>query len=262
MKALIDGDILRYEIGCATDDEGRPLSWPLVKARVDGKIKSIAEKAGADSHVVHMSGRENFRKDIATIRPYKGNRNAEKPHWHDEIEKYLKSGLNHDVFIAEGMEADDSMGIEQCTSDEETIICSRDKDLKMIPGWHCQWGTSNSEAKGPWFVSEEEGIKFFFTQLLTGDSTDNIPGLYMVGPTNAKRFLDGITEPLRLYSAVQQQYEKRFGSYWPMFMYENAELLWIKRELGDPKFPGHEAQDILDEFQCQLEEEEVILDVW
>jgi hypothetical protein len=255
MKALIDGDILRYEIGCATDDEGHPLSWPLVKARVDGKIKSIAEAAGADTYTVYMSGKNNFRVEAATIRPYKGNRSSDKPYWHDKIEEYLKSGLNHPVVICDGYEADDGVSIEQCQDfyyDEgegdkaeriaycnlypetlNTIICSRDKDLHMVPGWHYSWPTGKQQEKEPWFVTENEGYKKFFLQMLTGDTTDNIPGLYMIGPVKAEKLLEGITEPLSMYAKVKEQYELRFGDYWTTFLHENAALLWMLRE--DPR---------------------------
>jgi 5'-3' exonuclease len=274
MKALIDGDILRYEIGCATDDEGHPLIWPLVKARVDGKLRSIAEKSGAGSYVVYMSGKDNFRVEAATIRPYKGNRSSDKPYWHDKVEEYLKSGLNHPVVICDGYEADDGMSIAQCAGFDEiwedgifygvepngktyareelkTIICSRDKDLHMVPGWHYSWGSGKQPEREPWFTTEDEGMKLFFLQLLTGDVTDNIPGLYMIGPVKAEKLLEGITEPLSMYAKVREQYVLRFGHYWDMFMNENAALLWMLRE--EPKeLPEYESEELLIKFNEQV----------
>ncbi|MEI2422715.1 hypothetical protein V6O07_20725, partial [Arthrospira platensis SPKY2] len=106
-------------------------------------------------------------------------------------------------------------------------------DLKMVPGWHYRWDTSTLKEIPPLQISEEEGLKWFYTQMLTGDPTDNIPGLYMVGPVKAKKLLEGLTEPLSLYSTVQKEYELRFGSYWRMFMHENARLLWMLRTPTD-----------------------------
>jgi hypothetical protein len=66
--------------------------------------------------------------------------------------------------------------------------------------------------------------------MLTGDSTDNIPGLYNVGlasPITKK--IDTFEDELDMYRHVQQEYGKRFGSYWRLFLEENAILLWILR---------------------------------
>lgn len=276
MLALIDGDILRYELGCAKKENGDPLSWPLVKARLDGKIKSIAEKAGAESYVVYMSGKDNFRVEAATIRPYKGNRSSDKPYWHDKVEEYLKSGLNHLVVICDGYEADDGMSIAQwsdmqdspCDSEEpkdlcDTIICSRDKDLHMCPGWHYSWASGNQQEKEPWFTTEDEGMRLFFLQLLTGDVTDNIPGLYMIGPVKAEKLLEGITEPLSMYAKVREQYKLRFGYYWHQFMRENGVLLWMLRTDPDVygAHPEEQWEDLLESFDEQLEVMEEMAEV-
>jgi len=261
-----------YEIGCATNSEGQPLAWPLIKSRVDGKIKSIMHGSGADTYCVYMSGHENFREDVATIRPYKGNRsNKPKPFWHDRIEEYLKSGLNHPVVVCDGYEADDGMSMAQCAgfpdmkSLAHTIICSRDKDLWMVPGWHYSWGTSNCKEKEPWFTTEAEGYHHFFSQLITGDSTDNIPGLYGMGQTNVKYYLKGVTEPLEMYRIVKKLYDQRFGSYSTQFIEENGTLLWMLREDSVKEYiritTSYEAANLLEDFQCMLEDKEEMLNV-
>ena len=38
MHALIDLDILCYEMGAAKDEDGEPLDWTLVQHRVDSRI--------------------------------------------------------------------------------------------------------------------------------------------------------------------------------------------------------------------------------
>lgn len=250
MKALIDGDILLYSIGSATNDEGHPLSWPLTLARLDGKIHQIVREAGADDYIIYITGEGNFRHDEATIKPYKGNRNQPKPHHYDRIKKYFSNTTNHKVEFVNGYEADDAMAIEQYKDLERylkntyeyattyeararTIICSRDKDLRMVPGWHYEWHDNSKKKKDPYYVSEAEGFNWFFQQLLMGDTVDNILGLYGVGPTHAKRFLKDADDIDKMYSIVREQYEKRFGSYWRMFMNENARLLWMLREPDD-----------------------------
>ena len=249
MKALLDADILCYELGSCTDDEGHPLKWPLVKARVDGKIHQIVKDAKCDSYELYLTGDNNFRKKEATIKPYKGNRKGvEKPFHHQHIKDYLLKTENHTVSVCEDYEADDGMAIAQTNavanatlqpgddmfSDPwaDTCICSRDKDLKMVPGHHFSW-KSGKQKEETFKVSEKDGYHWFFMQLLMGDAVDNIPGLYRVGQVNAKKILGEASSPLDWYSVVQHQYECRFGSYWKLFMHENARLLWMMRTEED-----------------------------
>ena len=245
MRALIDGDILCYSIGSAKDeDTGEPLSWPLTLARLDGFIHKIVREVGATEYTVYLTGKGNFRKEEATIKPYKGNRNADKPHHYKNIRDYFKGTKNHDVVWAEGYEADDAMSIEQwddlnwAWKDGDspdacgTIICSLDKDLDMVPGMHYKWSRDGKEGK-KYFVSEMEGLHSFYKQLLMGDPTDNIPGLYNIGPSKADRLLAGIKSELDMYEVVKGKYQDYFGSYWRMFMHENARLLWMLREEED-----------------------------
>jgi 5'-3' exonuclease len=257
MKALIDADILLYEIGSYTDDEGHPLSWPLCKSRADAKILKIVEAAGCDDYHLYLTGEDNFRITEATIKPYKGHRVSPKPPNHSNLKKYFSTSSNFkgNVTVSSGYEADDALAIEQCLMRvgvdpwSGTVLCSRDKDLNMVPGWHYSWGSGNQKEKEPWFISFEDGDHWFYTQLLTGDGTDNIPGLYRVGSVSAKKLLGGLTEPLSLYSKVQHEYEVRFGSYWKMFMHENARLLWMMRSEDD------DIREWLDALEKQRQQE-------
>jgi len=241
MLALIDADILLYEVGSYTDDENHPLSWPLVKARADAKIEKITESAGCSEYHLFITGPNNFRIREGTIKPYKGHRVSPKPVHYGRLKEYFTTSKNFSgrVTVTDGYEADDALAIKQSAGFPEmgslshTVICSRDKDLKMVPGYHYSWGSGKQKEKERFSVTEEQGIHWFFTQLLTGDSTDNIPGLYRVGAVAAKKLLSELTEPLSLYTAVQHEYEVRFGSYWKLFMHENARLLWMMRTEDD-----------------------------
>ena len=248
MHALIDADIFTYSFGSSKDDEGNPLNWPFVASRLNAQIESIKEAVGATSVSFYLTGAGNFRVDTATIKPYKGTRPKDKPHHYGRVRSYLLDFYKANLI--EGMEADDAMSIEQMKVWTEiwedgiflgmepterfytpenysqcTIICSIDKDLMMVPGWHYNWIKDEKI-----FVSELDGLRSFYRQLLTGDSVDNIPGLHGVGPKSTHCL--GVTKcstELEMYTLVREQYEKRFGSYWSKFMRENAALLWMCR---------------------------------
>lgn len=248
MKALIDADILPYEYGgmVQLEEPDKPLEWEIVRSMVDDRINQIVEATGADSLSLYLTDSpSNFRVKLATILPYKGHRKQEKPYHWQRIRQHLID--NWDAKVQYGIEADDRLGIEQwkdwqkkedclrqpeipptcCLS--ETVICSRDKDLDMIPGWHYVWQCGNQKEKH-WFQDELSAIRSFYRQLLTGDTSDNILGLFGVGSSSklVKRLEDFDEESL-MFKHVLKAYKDRFGSYCTQFLYENAALLWIKR---------------------------------
>lgn len=245
-------------------DTGDLLAWEITRKLVDDRISGILDAVEATDSVFYLTdSKSNFRNQVATILPYKGHRPSDKPpHWQN-IRQHLID--NYDAEVQYGIEADDACGIAQtsamdrhealirCQSNNHstrledkpdlsinspTIICSRDKDLSMIPGWHYSWECGKQKEK-KWFVSEEDGIRFFYKQLLTGDATDNILGLYRVGEkASCVKKLDELTDECEMYEHVLEEYYARFGSYAYKFMEENAALLWIKRK--PQKEPVHE----------------------
>lgn len=251
MKALIDFDWAAYAFGNATDDEYKPLAWPFVKSRIDGTIRKIIEATGASEHQLYITSNDksNFRFEVATIRPYKGNRPSEKPFYYDKIREYLKSRGAIEVF---NMEADDAVAIEQlnhlyttgsgnkmtrCTS----VIATIDKDLDNVVGWHYNW---MKEDDGVYWIDELTGLRNFYKQLLTGDGVDNIPGLHGVGrKSKLLSTVDECDTEYNMYAHVREQYTKRFGSYADQFLLENARLLYMLEEEGVMWLPPTEESE-------------------
>ena len=76
-------------------------------------------------------------------------------------------------------------------------------------------------------VTQDEGDLFFWTQLLTGDKTDNIPGLKGIGEVKASRILQDSHTNTERYVECREAYEQAGISIERMEM--NAALLWMKR---------------------------------
>lgn len=230
MHALIDADIFLYELGSATDDEGNPLKWELVRARLDSRIDQILDATEAETWQGYITGDGNFRNEVATIKPYKGNRDRwARPFWYQTIHQYLTQ--ERAVQICHGIEADDRIAMDH---GDRTIICSRDKDLKQVPGWHYSWPSWKQEEQVPHFIDEVSANRFLYKQLLTGDITDNILGLYGIGPKAAcVQRIDECDTELQMFLEVKEQYELRFGAHWEMFLEENGALLYLLRHEGD-----------------------------
>ena len=234
--ALIDGDILVYRIGFASEKDEEPDPIDKVLHSVKVYIQTIMDGAGANRKQLFLTGPGNFREEIATILPYKGNReNNKKPYHFDNIREYMIE--YHDAIVSEGNEADDLLAIEtyqnflRHNGDQDkadVVLCSLDKDLDMVPGWHFNW---NHERL--YWVSEEQGIRTFYLQLLTGDRTDNIQGIPKIGPKKAEKILEGLNDPYEMYVASLKAYTKYYEDAAYEALLENARLLWMQREPGE-----------------------------
>lgn len=251
MTPLIDADIILYEIGFASqvkiDGDILPDSVEDVNQRVDNKIKEICATVYAtEPPVLYLTGKGNFRYEVAKAREYKGNRKQIKPFHYNYIKAYLQARWG--AIVVDGMEADDALAIHQTSrlKEKDTIICSRDKDLKQVEGFHYTWECGKQGSWGPAWVSElgnlslpspkklvGTGAMFFYSQLLTGDSTDTYDGLPGCGPIGAFKTLDGLASVRDCFQATLQAYEEKFQEDARERMNEQAQLAWMIRELDE-----------------------------
>ncbi len=187
--------------------------------------------------VIYLSGPENYRTEVATYKVYKGNRDPDhKPTHGDAIKAYMKK--NWVTYVTEGEEADDALGIEQMrTGGYESVIVSIDKDLDMIPGLHY-----NFLKKEQYYVDWNEAIRYFWYHMVTGDSTDNIPGIPGMGPAKAKKALDDVSTD-ELYGTVFALYVQGYGDEAEQALLEMGRLLWIRREEGELWTPPKQNQE-------------------
>jgi hypothetical protein len=115
-KALIDADSLVYAIGFSSQD----IEEPLAKWRLDEAINNILTDIGATDYEGWITGKGNYRNDIAVTAPYKGQRKAEKPEHYDALREHmLKKWKFHKT---EGIEADDAVGIAAYAVSEDEVI--------------------------------------------------------------------------------------------------------------------------------------------
>lgn len=277
MRALIDGDILVYRVGFACQkthyfygdllvgttkkevtqeiNQGW-FTWEDVTSElivepienclhsVKVVIASIIKEVKASSSTIYLTGKNNFREGLVDY--YKMNRkDAVKPHYYEDIREYLQRTWG--AIMCEGQEADDALSIAQLHSEEDTVICTIDKDLKNTKGWNYNFVT-----KEMLFIDEEQADLNFYTQLITGDMTDNIPGFFKITGCKATAKL---MEPLayantrlelwrtvrRLYidEFIQMGGDKSASAYDKIApavdakLTEIGQLLWMRREEGE-----------------------------
>jgi 5'-3' exonuclease len=215
MKALIDGDILVYRVGFASENEVESIAV----ARCSEFLEDLLLFNGFDSYQGYLTGKKNFRNEIAITAPYKGNRKAAKPKHYELLREYMQKAW--DFVMIEDQEADDAIGIASYEMQVgEYCICSIDKDLDMLRGDHF-----NFVKHEHYFVTEEEGIKNFYKQMLMGDRVDNIIGIKGIGAVKAERLLKECNNEKEMYLAVLEAYEGNEER-----VLENGRLLWIRRE--------------------------------
>ena len=261
------------------DDDGQPIkvirNFEFVAKLFDQKIAEIcAEVWSTEPPVLYLTndrrmhkqankqlkkeGKElleyqpNFREAIAEKKVYKGNRKSEKPFHYDNLTAYIFA--NYQVKVAVGMEADDLMSIDQWARVKlghlDTIICSRDKDLRITPGMHFGWPCGRQEQFGPARVTDigdielrggkkivGTGLKFFYSQVLTGDTVDNYGGLPRCGPVAAHKSLHDAETEVELFARVAELYEAKYGEEWRKEMLEQCRLAWMVRELDEEGKP-------------------------
>lgn len=239
ITALIDADIIRYTLGFACQNtyhslyrgdklinrfKGKKALNQYMKENVcDGMdvrtetvpepieiclhsvkefIKKIMKETGCTRYTCYLSESPNSR--LAKYPDYKGNRvNNDKPLHYHNIGDYLRN--NYPCNISTGDEADDAMGDEQYRQGRHTCICSTDKDMNTIPGWHY-----NPNKKVLYWVTPEDARLWFWCQMIIGDTADNIKGLPKGGTKKAYNlFVDKDPEkyPEIVYNAYLEYYD-------------------------------------------------------
>lgn len=215
MRALIDADSLVYAIGFSSED----IDEALAKWRMNEAVDTILSEVGADTYFGWLTGKGNFRYDIAKTAPYKGTRVAPKPAHYVALREHLM--VKYGFMMTDGVEADDAVGIAAYyLKEDEMIMVHIDKDLNQLRGWHY-----NYRRKEKYYISEFEGLVNFYTQILTGDRIDNIIGIKGIGPVKAQRILKECETEIELYQAVLEAYEGNSER-----VLENGQLLWLQRE--------------------------------
>lgn len=223
--ALVDADVLVYRVAFASEDEEEELCFARAKELL---FEIVYTELNCNDYKAYLTGSGNFRYMVATTAPYKGNRkDTARPKHYEALRAYLQR-LGAEVI--EGQEADDAIAIEASKEPGTSWIVSIDKDFDQVPGWHY-----NFVRKEKYYVSEEEGIRSFYTQILTGDRVDNIIGIKGIGPVKAEKILADCKTEREYYDACVKAYDGNIER-----VTENGVLLWLRRypnQLWQPPLP-------------------------
>jgi DNA polymerase-1 len=229
--ALIDGDIVCYRSAASCEKQGvvvEPVEVAIM--RVNDLMSRILQDTQSDTYKAYLTGSDNYRMEYNP--DYKGNRkDTPRPAWLQPCREHLVMQWN--ASVEDGQEADDAMGIEQMAS-KDTVICSIDKDLLMIPGEHYDFvkGIKREQFAIP-------AIRHFYWQLIMGDRTDNIFGFDGKARQTVPKFLEPIINELGSYDDELDMFEFVRGLYLDdKRLLMNGICLWIRRNPDEIwKFP-------------------------
>lgn len=236
MRLLVDGDIVAYRNACVAGDEVD------VMRKIDNVLVSMLSKYETHDYKIFLSGKKkpNFRR---VINPqYKAHRDKlEKPYWLPFCLDYLEGAWEAEY--VHGYEADDALGWYQ---NSNSVICTIDKDLDMIPGHHYNFVKDTQ-----YEIQAGEALQFFYKQMLIGDTSDNIFGIKGLGPAKSAKLIDILETEQEMFDVVYNKYNN------PERFVNNACCLWIQQQKGITW--AHRSQHLTLPKECQ-QEVDLILD--
>lgn len=245
---LVDGDYLIY--GSAGNNE---TSIGDARMRLMQKLQDFKTMSGAEHIVLHLTatgGHKGHRYVAATIKPYQGNRSgSSRPKNWELLRDFCESykGVVFRQKLWGTREADDGIALHLRLLHEqgnEAVVAMKDKDSQMFTGCtHMDWDTFElcHVPRGTFYqensVGRVFGTKWFWLQMLMGDSADNIPGVQKIrgvtkmvgcGPARARDALIMAADDEDCCIRVVKAYQQNYGETWASAFAENAALLWMR----------------------------------
>ncbi|WNV48157.1 5'-3' exonuclease [Caulobacter phage Quill_5.2] len=283
----VDGDYVSYYYGCidATKEEAR-------RYTLNG-LEKFREATGSEKVLVHLTATGSHKGErylAATVKKYQGQRSSERQLFNKHyLDNWLANfdGPEFETKVWSNREADDGMAamchyaVAQGRLD---AIATRDKDLRMVPGLHVSWQNPEIVTEVPPGAYDvigkdvkQYGLKWFWLQMLQGDTADNIPGLEMyqafdakgnitykkMGEKTAEKMLDDCPDVDKACDRVRELYLNAYTKCdeegnvlnpgeWADRFVEQAALLWMrcdaKAHLLD--FLNHEGASCINRRFC------------
>ncbi len=188
-----------------------------------------------------VKGKNNFRDHLYP--EYKQTRHVEDPLKRNRFVPILRRlAVAEDYAIeATGRESDDYIRIwaeEAREAGDPFCVMSNDKDFGCIPGKHVNIHRHSGVTLETWKpvifdVSPEEATRYYYSQLLSGDNVDNIPGIPGVAEKTALKLLKGCSTEEQMQEIVVGQYMASYGDEWYEYLLSNGKMIHLQKNLND-----------------------------
>lgn len=241
--AHVDGDYLAY---FASGGDNMPMN--ASRGVVMKRLLAVKELSGAEQVILHLTHRGSDKGNrflIADTQPYQGQRNKSKrPKNWEGVREYMETvdfSITPYRFIKRvswmDREADDGFALAARKSLDpmrEVLMHYSDKDMRMLPGTHLTWDWETVRVpRGAWEVRDSNGKvygdKWFWMQMIQGDSADHIPGIPGLGPVEAQARLADVYDNEHARAVVFSSYVQVYGADVAADKFvESAGLLWLR----------------------------------
>lgn len=251
----VDGDGLCYY--CAGKDGTEA---GVARRHVLDKIATAKAACGATIVKVYLTGRASHkggRYAVARVKPYQGQRDGgNRPENWEFLREFLETytGPDFEVEIVNDREADDCFA-RDANRYFDYVIYTQDKDMRMIYAKHLDWVSHvlyvvDPEQFGVTYNEKLYGGRWFWSQMLHGDTADHIPGLpfytdgsvVKTGPKkgqvkeircgeaaeSVRSLLPIILSHTNACTHIRPLYESCYGDRWLVEMLEQGILLWMR----------------------------------
>jgi len=194
-RVIIDADSIIYGIAVSKKTPNQ------CNSMLDRAIEEIISTCQAKEAFVVIKGSNNFRHRADPL--YKSKRKTD-PDIKKRVAKMNEYAADFAV-ISDGGEADDYCRVIAGDVTGTTIIAHIDKDLDCIPGDHYNY---HKDKRFFYQVKREDAYRWEIQQIITGDGTDTINGIWRVGPVKAKAMMEGVSNGQLLDMVLQLYREK------------------------------------------------------
>lgn len=225
VTVLIDADSIIFASAVTSD------TFEDAKDKYDYKINEVLDLMSSlyeiDGFSVFSGSKGNFRKKITPS--YKANRrDMEIPVHLGALHSYSKEFWSAKYVY--GAETDDLIASywHRLTSEgKKVIIVAIDKDYKQFPA------AIYNYQKREWYkIDELEALKNFYTQMIVGDSADNIKVCKGKGKAFAEKLLSPLTSKYQIVKAVYSLYKEFYKGKAKLKYIETYNLLKLRTDVG------------------------------
>lgn len=250
---LLDGDGPAYRAAATAK------TLPTAVRRFATEVLTDMFLTGASEVRIHLTGQGGAKAGrglYPTAKPYQGNRkNKSKPPLLEPLREFLGSEASQEsgavpadwyINLHRFWEADDAIIQDALVYGERGVVKSDDKDLRLTPGpyWETKTGQLDVIHNRFGWIKDGyteslklkvlgHGTKFFWAQMLMGDSADNVRGLSkldgkLIAEAGTLDFLGPIDDENEAANRILWAYARNGQD-----ALAEAQMLWLRRTEQD-----------------------------